>query len=388
MARRPEPIGRALLVGVASTLWHLPPLLRGAGLGVESVTVSSPYFRLPGSLRVASRCATLTDALVLAAERVSQRHYDLVVTSDDTALRLLRAWDGLPAGQRLLLAPVTSLADLEHLASKVVLAARLETAGLPVPRWREAYDPVEAEAAAQDLGWPVVLKNDLGSGGRGVRIATNLDDLTEAWRQLRLAHSRAEANLPPDVRRPMRVLIQENVPGRDLDLSAFFRRGELVHFTLSRFTETLTVRGASSQRHYLPTSAAQPGIVEELTAIGDALGLNSFANITARETPDGRSRAYIEVDARPNLWTHVGAQAGDDPVARLRKWFATGQADLEPTGIPSGVKSDGVFLRMAHRTSRGALLRNTDSAITTMPWGPPRRARAQQHPGTRPDPAG
>jgi hypothetical protein len=189
--------------------------------------------------------------LALAAERVSQLRFNLVVISDDTALRLLRDWKGLSSEQRLLLAPVASATDLDQLTSKVTAGVRLESAGVPVPRWREA---------------------------RG---------LAEAWLQLQLAHARADASLPPDVGRHMRVLVEECVPRHGPDLFAFFRRSELDHATLPRFTETLTKRGANSERHYLPTYGARPGVVQELTAIGDALGLNGFANITACDAPGG-----------------------------------------------------------------------------------------------------
>ena len=363
--------GRALLVGVASTLWHLPPLLRRAGLKVESITARSPYFRLPGSRRGALNAQTLTGVLELAAERAAQRPYALVVTSDDTALRLLRDWDAPTLEQRLLLAPVLTAGDLEHLASKATMISRLDAAGVRVPRWREAPDLASAQEAAAELGWPVVLKSDYGSGGRGVRPVGDTGDLRQAWTQLEQAWHRGEAQLPAGARRPMRVLVQEYVSGHDVDLSAFFRGGQLVHFTYARAIETLTDRGASSLRHYRPTAVVGPSAVDELTAIGHALGLDGFANISARESGDGGSRTYFEVDARPNLWAHVGAQVGDDPVARLRRWFATGEVDLGPTVAPGHLDPSGCWVRMAHRSSRGQVLRNADGALTSMPWGTP-----------------
>lgn len=363
--------GRALLVGVASTLWHLPPLLRRAGLNVESITVRSPYFRLPGARRGALSAPTLTGALELAAERASLQPYDLVVTSDDTALRLLRDWDGLTLEQRLLLAPVLSAGDLEHLASKIAMIKRLDAAGVHVPRWREASDLTAAEAAASDLGWPIVLKNDYGAGGRGVRVVSDRVQLGQVWADLQRAWAREEARLPLGTRRPRRVLVQKYAPGRDVDLSAFFRSSQLVHFTYSLAIETLTNRGACSLRHYLPTYRAGPSVVDELATIGQALGLDGFANISAREPSDSGARAYFEVDARPNLWAHVGAQVGDDPGSRLSRWFATGEADVSPTATAGRLNPRGCVVRMTHRSSRRQLLRNADGALTSMPWGTP-----------------
>ena len=46
---------------------------------------------------------------------------------------------------------------------------RLHEAGVPVPRSRCADNPAEAVAAAEQLGWPVVVKPVSGSGSVGVR---------------------------------------------------------------------------------------------------------------------------------------------------------------------------------------------------------------------------
>lgn len=359
---------RALLVGDASLLWHLPPVLRSAGLDVDAVTVRSPYFRFPARSSRRVRCESLQHALRTAASWASAHRYALIVVADDMALRMLRDDPGLTDEQRVRLGPVARPEDLGHLGSKVEMIQRLAEAGVPVPASRPVASAAEAVSAGEVLGWPLVLKGDSGSGGRQVRIVGDERGVVAAWSELVSAHAAQEARYPPDYRQPLRVLAQAHATGNPMDLSAFFRDGTLVHHTQSRALADVRPLGASSVRLYRPSVRGDRQVATELSAIGAALGLDGFANISALERPDGSGRTYFEVDARPNLWTHVGAQVGDDPVVRLRRWFADGSIDLGPTGP---VPSEDQIVRMANRTSRRDLLRNADGVLADLSWGTP-----------------
>lgn len=359
---------RALLVGDASLLWHLPPMLRRAGLAVDTVTLRSPYFRLPARRGRRVRSDSLSGSLTTAAALADSEHYALVVVADDVVLRMLRDHPELTVQQRLSLAPVVASDDLAHLGSKVVMTERLAAAGVPVPASQVVSAATEAVAAGSDLGWPLVLKGDSGSGGRQVRIAHDEHAVGVAWTELVSAHAAQEARYPAHFRRPLRVLAQRHLTGHALDLSAFFRDGRLIHHTQARVLAKIRPHGATSVRLYRPTAAADPLIAAELGAIGQALGLDGFANITAFEQPDGSARTYFEADARPNLWAHLGGRVGDDPAVRLRRWFVDGAIDPSPTGP---VPSEDLVVRMANRTARRDLLRNADDVLADLPWGTP-----------------
>ncbi|MCG8590500.1 MAG: ATP-grasp domain-containing protein [Proteobacteria bacterium] len=59
-----------------------------------------------------------------------------------------------------------------------------ERAGVPVSAWSggELEDESQAIAAAETVGYPVVVKASAGGGGRGIRVVTSADELPEAYR--------------------------------------------------------------------------------------------------------------------------------------------------------------------------------------------------------------
>lgn len=77
--------------------------------------------------------------------------------------------------------------------NKQVTRALLERSGVPVPAGRRFS--VQGQAAAEDyarrLGWPVVVKPQAGTGGRGVTTNINsIDDLRKAIASMSRAHQR------------------------------------------------------------------------------------------------------------------------------------------------------------------------------------------------------
>jgi len=91
------------------------------------------------------------------------RRWDVVLerslsqTRGLAALRVLEAWDVLTVNRY----SVTAVC-----ASKLDTSALLDAAGLPTPATAVAFSPEAALRAAEDLGYPVVLKPITGSWGR------------------------------------------------------------------------------------------------------------------------------------------------------------------------------------------------------------------------------
>ncbi len=107
--------------------------------------------------------------------------------------------------QRRIQATVTS--ETRHTAVEIASDKRLtnqilEDLGLPVPRQRIVDDAAEAEAAAESLGYPVVVKPLDGNHGRGVSI-----NLTTA-EQVRVAYDKA-------YERSSYVIVETFQTGRD-----------------------------------------------------------------------------------------------------------------------------------------------------------------------------
>src|SRR5687768_10990508 len=80
--------------------------------------------------------------------------------------------------------------DLLEYQGKQLFAAH----GVPVPEGRVAVTPEEARAAAEELGYPVVVKAQVQIGGRGKAGGIKLANTAEE------AESHAEAILGMDIR--------------------------------------------------------------------------------------------------------------------------------------------------------------------------------------------
>ncbi len=74
--------------------------------------------------------------------------------------------------------------SMERLSDKAVLKELIQTTSLhPIPGTRVLGSVEEAKQAAENIGYPVMLKACAGGGGRGIRLVETAGDLEEAWHQ-------------------------------------------------------------------------------------------------------------------------------------------------------------------------------------------------------------
>ena len=74
--------------------------------------------------------------------------------------------------------------SMERLSDKAMLKELIQTTSLhPIPGPRALGSVEEAKQAAENIGYPVMLKACAGGGGRGIRLVSSADDLEEAWHQ-------------------------------------------------------------------------------------------------------------------------------------------------------------------------------------------------------------
>jgi acetyl-CoA carboxylase biotin carboxylase subunit len=79
-----------------------------------------------------------------------------------------------------------SPATMEQLGSKVAARALMLRAGLPLlPGSVDVLDAAAAQARAEQIGFPVILKPSAGGGGRGMRVIERVEDFPAAHRQAR-----------------------------------------------------------------------------------------------------------------------------------------------------------------------------------------------------------
>ncbi len=78
---------------------------------------------------------------------------------------------------------------IDRMGSKIEARRIAASAGVPViPGFDESQDPAELRAAADRIGWPILVKASAGGGGKGIRIAAGPDAFDGA-----LIEARAEA---------------------------------------------------------------------------------------------------------------------------------------------------------------------------------------------------
>jgi 5-(carboxyamino)imidazole ribonucleotide synthase len=115
------------------------------------------------------------DAIRALAERSDFLTYEIELANADVLEEVARA------GVKVNPSPAT----LRTIQDKLRQREFLQAAGLPVPAFRQADTVEEIRAAADALGYPVLLKARRGGyDGRGNQTVRAADDITAAWEQL------------------------------------------------------------------------------------------------------------------------------------------------------------------------------------------------------------
>ncbi|HEY5249485.1 MAG TPA: ATP-grasp domain-containing protein, partial [Dermatophilaceae bacterium] len=85
---------------------------------------------------------------------------------------------------------------MRRLGDKIGSKLLAQEVGVPVAAWSGgAVDDIDAaHAAAAEIGYPLMLKATAGGGGRGIRMVTSNDELTEAFERTRDEAIRAFGN--------------------------------------------------------------------------------------------------------------------------------------------------------------------------------------------------
>jgi acetyl/propionyl-CoA carboxylase alpha subunit/acetyl-CoA carboxylase carboxyltransferase component len=85
---------------------------------------------------------------------------------------------------------------MRRLGDKIGSKLLAEEVGVPVAPWsRGAVENIEAALAmAKQIGYPLMLKATAGGGGRGIRVVTSDDELTDAYQRTRDEAARAFGN--------------------------------------------------------------------------------------------------------------------------------------------------------------------------------------------------
>ncbi|MHC4415220.1 MAG: carboxylate--amine ligase [Planctomycetota bacterium] len=235
---------------------------------------------------------------------VRSRKVDLVIPVTDEVVSLLaRHRDRFEGTCRLAIAEDRPLRMVMDKSETVRLAERL---GVPTPRTSVVKTPQEAAAAAESLGWPVVIKTAVSpcyvpSTGRLER------------RPVRYANSPSQLARRMDrVGGGHRVLIQEYCPGVGQGVEILADRGRVVTaFQHRRLAEIPPSGGASAWRESVPLD---PALYRHAAQLVEAL---SWTGLIMVEFKVGPSVKLMEINGRVWGSLPLAVLSGVDFPARL-----------------------------------------------------------------------
>lgn len=280
-------------------IWVLPQLFHRADFNVDVIS-SASLLNKSRFVRSFDLVPNYQSLIPYIANRLEQ-NYDWVVITDDVTLKEV-VHSSLSLEQKLKVLPVIKEENFAHIYSKIGLSKALFEAGISTPPFFEAHTILEARTAARELGYPILLKQDASGGGTGIH----------------------QCSCPTDFDRidphffDQPVLVQKKVAGLEMDLSAIFLKGNLIHFSYSTVNRVIrNPFGPSAIRTYTPLSFVDPEIFNELSSIGKALGAHGFTNLGAIQS--GKRRYYFEADMRPNAWIDTPRYFELDPAIRMKR---------------------------------------------------------------------
>jgi acetyl-CoA carboxylase, biotin carboxylase subunit len=197
-----------------------------------------------------------------------------------------------------------SAETMARMGDKVLAKREMVAAGVPVaPGTDEATSLADAQSAAADAGYPVLLKAVSGGGGKGMRLVNGPDELESAY-------STAAAEADAAFGDPGLYLEKAIVPARHVEIQVLVdAEGNVL---------TLGERECSIQRRHQklieesPSPALTPETREEMEAAAEvacrAIGYRNAGTFEFLLGP-GKSFYFIELNARLQV---------EHPVTELR----------------------------------------------------------------------
>ncbi len=182
---------------------------------------------------------------------------------------------------------------MERMGDKALAKEEMRAAGVPlVPGTERTVSLPEARTAADELGFPVLLKAAAGGGGRGMRLVTSPGELDDAYSR---ASAEAEAAFSDGT-----LYVEKAItPARHVEIQVMCD----THGTVLTCGE----RECSIQRRHQklieesPSPALDPELREEMESAAERaclhIGYRNAGTLEFLVGPDG-SFAFIELNAR------------------------------------------------------------------------------------------
>ncbi len=209
---------------------------------------------------------------------------------------------------------------MDRMGDKAVAKAEMRAAGVPlVPGSEGAATLAQARAAAEELGFPVLLKAAAGGGGRGMRLVTSAAELEGAYER---ASAEAHAAFGDGT-----LYVEKAIsPARHVEIQVVCdHHGGVL---------TCGERECSIQRRHqklieeTPSPALDPVLREEMEAAAERacrhIGYRNAGTIEFLVGPDG-SFSFIEMNTRLQVEHPVTEAVTELDLVRLQLRVAAGE---------------------------------------------------------------
>lgn len=299
---------KALIVGQnMELLLAIPSFVYEAGLSVDMISAHSLITK--NHFIENYEFAESWDRIIEILAQRNLDQYDWIILASDEVIECVLS-SNLPLEKKRKLLPVKSEENFCHLHSKIGLSKVLTQKKIVTPPFAIANDFNHLSDAAAKVGYPLMVKKDFSSGGLGVFECKNFSELA--------AYATKISSYP--------LLLQKKINGRELDLSALYQDGELIHFSYSEILKVyLNKFGPSFLRKYYQLSNFDQKLFLEMRELGQALGANGFATISCIESSEDGKRYFIEADMRPNAWIAFPKFIGDNAAKKMARWFTANE---------------------------------------------------------------
>lgn len=339
---------------IASTDWisaaRLIPVLSHAGCSVSIVAPKRSALHQTGGIDHAVVCGDSIEDTVDAALNLidnAQTPFDYIQIADDPLLWYLTDHRDEERFRRILpFDPTTDVGEI--ITNKHSFTDRLSGGDFKVVPGRGAANNQEAIDAADQLGYPVILKPSRGSGG-------NLVVMHESGEKLR-AYLKEIPIVEPYV-------VQRFVKGRVALVEALLDHGRPCCWTVSYKTKTLRdAFGGSSAREMFTVS----DIEEQLCLFGEATGLHGFFGLDFIHEQGTGDIYFIEVNARQTSGHLFGWCMGAD----YAKAFAAMLDGRDEKYPPVEHRLDGLRIRAFPADVCRAIYSSDALSLITAPFDP------------------
>jgi hypothetical protein len=251
-------------------------------------------------------------AALSAHLRDRRETYDWILPIDDALIAALWS-DRNEPWVRACLPPYPGRTEVANLLlSKITFMRAMQRANVLIPRFEVVADVSEAVHAAESVGYPVIVKPDIGTGGRDVWRADSAEDI-------RAASARFVSGKP--------VILQKFLPWRLGVTEALFDHGKPVSW-ISSYTPRSCARFGPSISRIMMTHPATERILE---IIGRETYFHGFGGFDFLHDQASNDLAVLEMHARATAGLHLGPQCEVDFVTALREMLAGKQSVHRPT---------------------------------------------------------